>query len=75
MSKKNINSRKNNKNTKNTAKKALRSKTSSKNNFKIENLEPRLMMDASAGTGMIRRQSPVLRHGLTPHPYGLIATR
>ena len=24
---------------------------------------------------VIRRQSPVLRHGLTPHPYGLIATR
>lgn len=49
MSKMNNNSRKNNKNTKNTAKKALRSKISSKKNFKIENLEPRLMMDASAG--------------------------
>ena len=75
MSKMNNNSRKNSKNSKNTAEKALRSKISSKKNFKIENLEPRLMMDASVGTGMIRRQSPVLRHGLTPHPYGLIATR
>ena len=51
MSKMNNNSRKNSKNSKNTAKKALRSKISSKKNFKIENLEPRLMMDASAGTG------------------------
>jgi len=49
MSKMNNNSRKNSKNSKNTAKKALRSKISSKKNFKIENLEPRLMMDASAG--------------------------
>ena len=49
MSKMNNNSRKNSKTTKNASKKAMRSKTSSKKNFKIENLEPRLMMDASAG--------------------------
>ena len=47
MSKTNNNSRKNTKTTKNTAKKATRSRTSSKKNFKIENLEPRLMMDAA----------------------------
>ena len=49
MSKTNNNSRKNSKTTKNTAKKATRSRTSSKKNFKIENLEPRLMMDAATG--------------------------
>ncbi|MBQ2560584.1 MAG: LEPR-XLL domain-containing protein, partial [Fibrobacter sp.] len=47
MSKTNNNSRKNTKTTKNTAKKATRSRISSKKNFKIENLEPRLMMDAA----------------------------
>ena len=49
MSKTNNNSRKNSKTTKNTAKKATRPRTSSKKNFKIENLEPRLMMDAATG--------------------------
>ncbi len=49
MSKKNNISRKNSKTSKNDAKKATRSRISSKKNFKIENLEPRLMMDASAG--------------------------
>ncbi len=47
MSKMNNNSRKNSKNTKKSAKKAVRSKKSSPKNFKIENLEPRLMMDAA----------------------------
>ena len=41
----NNNSRKNNKN----AKKISKNKRNSKKNFRIENLEPRLMMDASAG--------------------------
>ena len=45
----NNNSRKNVKNSKNVSKKAVRSRKSSKKNFKIETLEPRLMMDASAG--------------------------
>lgn len=45
MSKMNNNSRKNNKN----AKKISKNKRNSKKNFRIENLEPRLMMDASAG--------------------------
>ena len=45
MSKMNNNSRKNSK----SSKKTTRSRNSSKKNFKIENLEPRLMMDASAG--------------------------
>ena len=49
MSKMNNNSRKNSKTSKNAMKKATRSRKSSKKNFKIENLEPRLMMDASAG--------------------------
>ena len=49
MSKMNNNSRKNSKTTKNTTKKTTRSRTSSKKNFKIENLEPRLMMDAATG--------------------------
>lgn len=49
MSKMNNNSRKNSKSSKKTTKKSIRSKSSSKKNFKIENLEPRLMMDASAG--------------------------
>ena len=49
MSKMNNNSRKNVKNSKNVSKKAVRSRKSSKKNFKIETLEPRLMMDASAG--------------------------
>ena len=49
MSKMNNNSRKNSKSSKKTAKKATRSRLNSKKNFKIENLEPRLMMDASAG--------------------------
>ncbi len=49
MSKMNNNSRKNSKNSKNASKKTTRSRKSSKKNFKIENLEPRLMMDASAG--------------------------
>ena len=48
MSKMNNNSRKNVKNSKNVSKKAVRSRKSSKKNFKIETLEPRLMMDASA---------------------------
>ena len=45
----NNNSRKNSKSSKKTTKKVTRSRLSSKKNFKIENLEPRLMMDASAG--------------------------
>ena len=45
----NNNSRKNSRSSKKTTKKAARSRSSSKKNFKIENLEPRLMMDASAG--------------------------
>ena len=49
MSKMNNNSRKNKKNAPKASKKVLRSGYSSKKNFKIENLEPRLMMDASAG--------------------------
>ena len=49
MSKMNNNSRKNSRSSKKTTKKATRSRSSSKKNFKIENLEPRLMMDASAG--------------------------
>ena len=49
MSKMNNNSRKNAKNSKNVSKKAVRSRKCSKKNFKIETLEPRLMMDASAG--------------------------
>ena len=49
MSKMNNNSRKNSKTSKNAMKKATRSRKSSKKNFKIESLEPRLMMDASAG--------------------------
>lgn len=49
MSKMNNNSRKNSKNSKNASKKTTRSRKNSKKNFKIENLEPRLMMDASAG--------------------------
>ncbi len=43
--------------------------------IKKENHLYRWFIFFRAGTGMIRRQSPVLRHGLTPHPYGLIATR
>ena len=49
MSKMNNNSRKNKKNAPKASKKTVRSRISSKKNFKIENLEPRLMMDASAG--------------------------
>ncbi len=49
MSKMNNNSHKNSKFSKKTTKKVTRSRLSSKKNFKIENLEPRLMMDASAG--------------------------
>ncbi|MBO4828132.1 MAG: LEPR-XLL domain-containing protein [Fibrobacter sp.] len=49
MSKMNNNSRKNVKNSKNVSKKVVCSRKSSKKNFKIETLEPRLMMDASAG--------------------------
>lgn len=46
MSKMNNNSRKS---SKNTSSKSSKAKRTSKKNFKIENLEPRLMMDAASG--------------------------